>query len=190
MTEPRTRMSADERREQIIDVTVELLHEHGAQLTTRQIAQAAGIAEGTIFRSFDDKDELIDAAVHRVLDPRPGLEAIEAIDSTQPFEDFLAEVVRVQVERTARIAGFMHAIGASKQPQRHFQLDSDTKRRIHAIFEPYRDSLRIEPAAMSRLLRAVVMGSVFHQGDTAPLTADQIVDVLLSGVATSPTQEI
>lgn len=188
MTEPRVRMSAEERREQIIDVTVELLQDHGAQVTTRQIAEAAGIAEGTIFRSFDDKDELIDAAVWKVVDPRPGLAVIEAVDSTQPFADFLAEVVRIQVERTARIAGFMHAIGASKQPKRHFELDAETKARIHAIFEPYRSELRIEPAAMSRLLRAVVMGSVFHQGDTAPLTADQIVDVLLSGVV-SPNQE-
>ena len=54
----------DERRSAIIDATLPLLLEHGEMVTTRQIAEAAGIAEGTIFRVFADKDEVI-AAVDR-----------------------------------------------------------------------------------------------------------------------------
>ena len=182
-------MSADERREQIIDVTVALLVEHGAQVTTRQIAEAAGIAEGTIFRSFDDKDQLIEAAIDRVMDPRPGLEAIERLDASMPFPDFLSSVVRVQVEETTRAAGFLHALGASKKPRRHLELDEAIRFRVNSIFAPYRDQLRIEPAAMSHLLRAIVIGSVFHRDLGNALGPDQIVDVLLSGVVTSPTQE-
>lgn len=40
-----------------------LLATHGVNITTRQIAQAAGIAEGTVFRVFADKDELLHACV-------------------------------------------------------------------------------------------------------------------------------
>ncbi|HEX9549144.1 MAG TPA: helix-turn-helix domain-containing protein, partial [Acidimicrobiales bacterium] len=49
----------DERRSMIVAATLPLLLAHGERVTSRQIAEAAGIAEGTIFRAFADKDELI-----------------------------------------------------------------------------------------------------------------------------------
>src|SRR3954469_4423303 len=64
-----TAMAPDERRRAIVDVVVPLLLEHGGDVTTRQIAEAAGIAEGTIFRVFPDKDALWTAVVEQTLDP-------------------------------------------------------------------------------------------------------------------------
>jgi AcrR family transcriptional regulator len=45
----------EERRSMIVAATLPLLVEHGEMVTTRQIADAAGIAEGTIFRVFADR---------------------------------------------------------------------------------------------------------------------------------------
>ena len=59
----------EERRAALVETTLHLLIEHGPSVTTRQIAEAAGIAEGTIFRAFPDKEHLIEAVVERVLEP-------------------------------------------------------------------------------------------------------------------------
>ena len=49
-------MPAEERRTAIIEAVRPLLAEYGESVTSKQIAAAAGIAEGTIFRVFADKD--------------------------------------------------------------------------------------------------------------------------------------
>ena len=53
----------DERRRAIVAATRPLLIEHGAGFTTAQVARAASIAEGTIFRVFASKQELLDAVI-------------------------------------------------------------------------------------------------------------------------------
>ncbi len=58
-----------ERRAAIIAATLPLLLEHGPAVTTRQIAEAAGIAEGTIFRVFPDIESLFQATVDAAYDP-------------------------------------------------------------------------------------------------------------------------
>ena len=73
-------LAPDDRRAALIDATLPLLCEHGMAVSTRQIADAAGVAEGTIFRAFPDKTSLIVATVLRGTDPAGGVAAIRAID--------------------------------------------------------------------------------------------------------------
>ena len=53
----------EERRAVLVAATLPLVVKHGAKVTTKQIAEAAGVAEGTIFRVFPDKEALVRAAV-------------------------------------------------------------------------------------------------------------------------------
>ena len=51
-------------RDQIVTATRKLIEDHGiAHITSKQIARAAGCAEGTIFRHFARKEDLLLAAV-------------------------------------------------------------------------------------------------------------------------------
>ncbi len=77
----------------IIDAAIPLLLIHGREATTKQIADAAGIAEGTVFRAFGDKESIIDAAVDRFLDPTPTTRALRAIDPDEPLRDKVREVL-------------------------------------------------------------------------------------------------
>lgn len=56
-------------REEILRVTLALLRERGiAKLTTREVATAAGVSEGSIFYHFTDRPGLLQAVFERSLD--------------------------------------------------------------------------------------------------------------------------
>ena len=81
------RMPPAERREALINATLPLVLWHGPGVTTRQIAEAADVAEGTIFRVFDDKEALIRAVTERAFDPAPALAEIAAIEPALSLRD-------------------------------------------------------------------------------------------------------
>ncbi len=91
------RLTPDERRNALIAATLPLLAEHGVDVSTRVIADAAGVAEGTIFRVFADKSALICAAVEQACDPTQVIQAMERLPGMLP--------VRVRLQMAARILG-------------------------------------------------------------------------------------
>src|SRR4051794_39818294 len=102
-------LPADERRATILDAARALVLEHGRSATTRLIAEAAGVAEGTIFRSFATKDELFDAVIEQEFDPEPFLDAIGRIDLAQPLEQRLVETPSAPPARLVRMFAEMAA---------------------------------------------------------------------------------
>ncbi len=113
-TKRATALPPDERRSMIVAATLPLLLEHGDRVTSRQIAEAAGIAEGTIFRVFADKDEIIVAVIEAALDPEPLEAALRDIPTG------------LAVRGPARGRGRDHATA------RHRRLAGDVERRARA----------------------------------------------------------
>jgi TetR/AcrR family transcriptional regulator len=64
---PHHRLPADERRRQLIEISIDLFSRKGfAGTTTREIAAAAGVTEALIFRHFATKQDLYTAIVERM----------------------------------------------------------------------------------------------------------------------------
>ncbi|MFE4463967.1 TetR/AcrR family transcriptional regulator [Oerskovia sp. NPDC056781] len=127
MTTPSGRarpMSRDDRRAAIASATVPLLARYGAAVTTRQIAEAANVAEGTLFRAFEDKDELLHAALVAALDPAPLVRAIDDLpdrDSLETTLVALADLIQESQRATAKIVQVAHQFMGDRhgKPGRH-----------------------------------------------------------------------
>jgi AcrR family transcriptional regulator len=180
-------MSPDDRRKAIVGALLPLLVERGGEVSTREIAQAAGIAEGTIFRVFETKDELIDAALSNAFDPAPLLRAIGRVDAAMPLRERLVAVVTIIQDRFVEIFELMRAVGLVAPPEHHDPDEHDTWRAqaqemMLALIEPDADRLRVPPAEVLRALRLLTFaGSHAEIADHHLMTPDEIVDVVLHG---------
>lgn len=174
-----TAMPADERRAAIVQATLPLLATHGETVTTRQIAEAAGVAEGTIFRVFVDKDELLLATLDHALDQAQSEAAYRAIDSDGAFEEQLVEAVEIIQRRIVDVWAVVSNLGPKLREQASRPLtDSDALTRL---FEPEAGRLSVSPRDAARTLRALTLAVTHPMLFVDAMTAEQIVDQFLHG---------
>src|SRR3982751_7043270 len=102
-------LAPEERRAALIQATIPLLHEHGLEVSTRQIAAAAGVAEGTIFGVFDSKSSLVVCSVIKALDPQVTLDALAAIDRSRPLRERMVEATELVHARFVENMALMSA---------------------------------------------------------------------------------
>lgn len=182
-----TALPAEERRAAIVAAALPLLLEQGAGVTTKQIAEAAGIAEGTIFRVFPDKSALIDAVAETVFDPAPTAAALAAIDLDLPLDARLVVAAEVLQRRVATIWQLMAAVGMTKPPGE--RTDAAARRQspemaaLATLFEPDTAELRRDPMDAAELLRGLVF-ACSHPALIAgePASPTEIVSLLLDGI--------
>lgn len=134
------RLPPEDRRDAIIAATGPLLAEAGPNVSTRQIAAACGIAEGTLFRVFPTKRDLLEATLRASLDPTADVDRLRAIDRAQPLETRLRQVVDILVARTRRVSGLFAALHRPR-PTRDASSTRDARgdRDPHAEREPRSD---------------------------------------------------
>jgi AcrR family transcriptional regulator len=179
-------MSADERRSALVDVTLPLLLEHGRTVTTRQIAEAAGVAEGTIFRVFDSKDDLVRATLDHAFDLEPFLAELHRIDPAQPLRALVSELVALLQDRFRSIFALMTAMGLVGPPtahSHHRHARSEAARTMEELLAPHADELRVPVADLVHVTRLLTFsGSHSHLSDGRILSTDEIVTTVLDGL--------
>jgi AcrR family transcriptional regulator len=155
-------LSPQERRAALIAATIPLLHKHGANVSTRQIAEAAGVAEGTIFGVFKDKQSLLRAAVLAALDPTPLLQHLRSINLALGLRARLVEAARLVREHVAGQGALFFAVrGPLFVGDKQGLVDVMATRflivhELATLIEPDARLLRRSPATAARLLMALV----------------------------------
>ncbi|WP_344151618.1 helix-turn-helix domain-containing protein [Nocardioides koreensis] len=205
MTPRAAAMAPDDRRRAILAVLVPLIVERGGDVSTREIARAAGIAEGTIFRVFPDKKSLMLAAAEEAINPADGQAAFD--EAMAGAEGLRAKVVvatervldRMRLTMSVMMAARQHLMAAHEAGEHQrtgpdgkpafgpppfvMQAQEDLHRRLTGLFEPHRDELAVEPSVAAVALRSLIFGASRPElGMTPALTPDQIADLLLDGV--------
>lgn len=196
-----------ERRVSIVRSALGLIRQRGTMPTTREIAEAAGIAEGTVFRAFDTKERLVDAVVEEAFCPAPVAVSLAAIDQGLPLRGRLVALVTVLQDRFSEIFGVMGALGLTAPPAHveehrgcrpetgHVPLDEqDLSRdndwgppgaRMQAFVEPFAEQLTCSPADLVRYLRLMTFSASHPEISAGPILRPQeIVDLLLDGTLT------
>lgn len=166
--------------------TLPLLVQHGRSVTTRQIAEAAGVAEGTIFRVFASKEELVQEALNQAFDPAQFLADLRGISLEQPLRDRLVRftgLVQVRLTKVFALLAAMGLVGPPEHGRTHAnQIRGEMELAMIRLVEPDAASLKVPPRELMHLLRLLTFsGSHPHISDDRPLTPEQIVDTILYG---------
>ncbi|MFJ8677505.1 TetR/AcrR family transcriptional regulator [Streptomyces sp. NPDC093589] len=200
-------MDSDSRRKMIVRAALPLVIEHGSAVTTRQVARAAGIGEGTIFRVFADKEELLDACVTEALSPAHALDELALVSMDQPLADRLTEAasaLHAHLDRVGAVVGALHAtggrgrsgrVGSAGAPPDRAAGSLPVRESLAVLFEPERESLRLPPEQAA----LIFLGLLFvgagrpptggEPTDPAPqLGVRDLVDVFLHGVLSQPVE--
>jgi Transcriptional regulator len=191
------RMPPDERRAAIVAATLPLVLRHGAAVSTRQIAEAAAVAEGTIFRVFPDKDALIRAVTAAAFDPGHVLCELADVDRGLPLRERLVAGVEILQRRLTGVFGLLDALGLHEPPGRRHAagesgpcsqaspstMNDALRAAIADLVGPDHDQLRVVPLELAHVLRLLVFSGTHPRiTDGRPLAAEQIVAILLDGL--------
>lgn len=183
-------LSLEDRQAMIIESTMPLLVEHGPELTSKQIAEAAGVAEGTIFRAFGDKETLIEATIEKFLDPEPLRRELRAIPVDLDLDDKMLRIVELMRKRFSEVFRVMAAIRKPHVP--HHDSRRIFGEIISEVLSPHLAELTWSPERCGQVVRLVTFASSlkpFNAGvefDSRELTTILLYGLVGTSSTTSP----
>ncbi len=144
------RMSGEQRRPQIAAAALKIIAEHGlGGFTTRSLSREVGLAEGTIFRHFESKKDIVRAAIdhlEQMLD-----EDLAAAGEGDPVQR-LGRFFRRRVELIGKNPGMVRILFSDELARASAAGDAD---RIQRLKQRAREfiSARINEADLAGTLR-------------------------------------
>ncbi len=177
----------DERRACLIAVTRTLLLERGHDITTRQVAEAAQVAEGTLFRVFATRRDLIAATIADELSPQRLTTHLSQVPQGENLD------VTTNSCLTA-VADYVTAVGRLIPRPTHDDdrvmslVDSQWQERIHDLMgwmverlAQHTDELQVTPVEFAHVIFTLAMGYSHHHCPASQPSLDTLTRLALDG---------
>ena len=206
-------MHAEDRRQQIIDVAVQLFSQKGFRgTTTKEIALAAGVNEAIIFRHFATKSELYSAIMDRkACSPEVQAmnntlqEAMQAKDDQRVFASLANQILEFHEKDETAMRLLLYSalekhelaemIFRNHISRTHKQLAEYVKKRMaDGAFR------KVNPTLAVRAFMGMVINQVMHRkffdfeaADAPPLStryiAEKFAELFLAGIRATKEQQ-
>ncbi len=177
-------LAPEERREAILTAVLPLLREKGRDVTTRELAEAAGVAEGTLFRAFGDKDSLLQAGLDKLVDPAAFRRELRAIPLDLPLEDKLTAIIAGLQARFRDVFAIMTVFQLHGPPPRRDGSHEEWLDIVRDLLEPDLHRLAVPVDTLAYYLRLVSFGSsIVPLSAPRPFDAEELAGLVVHGVA-------
>lgn len=177
-------LAPDDRREMILGAIIPLLKERGREVTSRELAEAAGIAEGTLFRAFGDKESIIRAGVEKMLDPEPFRAALRTIPNDLPLEEKIASILDLLRGRFEGVFAIMAAFGLDGPPPGRAGGFEQWVEIVCDLLEPDARRLAVPAETIAYYVRLVAFASVLPPlNSSRSFDAAELATLVTHGVA-------
>lgn len=187
MTPRATPLPPEARRAAIIEAALPLLEQHGPDLTTRMVAKAAGVAEGTLFRVFPTLDDLLDATFSEYLSQERLAARLAAVDLGDTLES------RTRGALTGLVNWFSsvhYALHSPKAEAKHGSASAagmqcykdrfvDLRDWLVDVFTPHAAELSVPVASFAHFLKTLAIGHVM--GRREDISLDDTTRFALTG---------
>lgn len=171
-------MPASERRSAIVEAVIPLVLTNGEMPTSRQIAAAAEVSEGTIFNVFSDKSDLLEAVVSAVLDPTKFEDVVHGIDRKRSFEAQLEAAIAEMQRRVVDVWRVLSIVPHAPLEAKRWA----TSPAMVALLANSNVTLKFPPEQAAEMLRAVTLALTHPLMTDGPLAPRVIAELFLTGV--------
>lgn len=203
-TQPRRRLAKEIREAELLDAAAQIFREKGYNdALTSEIAERAGVVEGTIYRYFATKRELLNKVVERAYE-----EAIANYDTQLQGISGTWNRLRFLIWRhlktihddpaMAKLVQYEVKVDPEYRKMRVFQLNRDYTRRTIEIIERAISSGEFHGDMPIPIIRDMIYGCIDHhtwgylRGEgrlEINAAADNITNLIYRGLAASPVKD-
>jgi AcrR family transcriptional regulator len=154
-----TELRVDARRnlERVLDAAAEAFAASGPDVSIDEIARAAGVGHGTVFRRFPTKDDLIYAVIERHVAQMCAI-AEEALESDDPGEAFF-DFARTVAELAMSTPGLHKCVVHCGEKPRGAELDELSRTVIARAQRAGALRNDLKPSEVGPLIRAALLAA-------------------------------